>query len=63
MRSSAAAARKCFEDIRDRYGSPATDSEKFNLYNGLLNLVNATDELGEKVYAILRELRQLTESH
>lgn len=45
-------AKDCFVENVEAFADPETQAEKFNLYNGLANLVEGVEELKKAIYQI-----------
>jgi len=45
-------AKDCFVENVETFADPETQAEKFNLYNGLANLVEGVQELKKAIYQI-----------
>lgn len=52
-------AEKCFKENRNLFGNPSTQPEKFNLYNGLLNLAEMVGQLKSQVSHLEHEIHNL----
>ena len=52
-------AKRFFEENLQLFGDPQTDPEKYNLYNGLLNLVNALEMLDQQIRHLAEQLQAL----
>ena len=52
-------AKKCFRENRNLFGDTKTQSEKFNLYNGLYALADAIEDLERKINALEHLVRSL----
>jgi hypothetical protein len=52
-------ATRCFEENRVLFGDPNAQPEKYNLYNGLTNLAEASREISVRLQEALGEVKQL----
>lgn len=52
-------AKKCFVENIQLFANAQTEPEKYNLYNGLVNLVEGMADMEAELSSVRRELEQL----
>lgn len=55
-------AKDCFLENITLFGDAKTNPEKFNLYNGLVNLCTAIQRLGNDVHNMEQDIKRIKQS-
>ncbi len=56
------AAKKCFNENIQLFSNPESEPEKYNLYNGLLNLTQAVEDLQSQVRKIEQDIERIRQN-